>query len=466
MRPLIFFGTEWAGLLAGVACFAAASAAPASDFFDGVDEASKPVMEAARQRIESIRKGDFAVAVTDEQGRPVSGQARVRLVRHAFSFGACMLGIQRLPPENPARQAALDVIDELFNKVTVCNYWKQAQKELGGETDWTVSDNDLRWAQEHGKTPRLHAIIYAFPQWFRTITAEQEWWEVFEARIRAVAQHYGKTIHEYDVINEMVSAEFWAEVRKEVESYQRFPLLWKPENGARIMRLARQWLPDATLVVLEANISTLNSPHFQKVVSYDRKLAEQGAPFDYCGYQAHFYAAGQPFQQGHPEAGPGAFTMKKLGEGLDLLASVGKPVAITEFSPPSRSNKSKNPNQPRLSDEEVAAWTVNYYTLAFSHPSVQGITRWFVIDNLGGRGMDAGLVTELGEKKPAYYALKKLLTETWSTAWQGALADGQASFRGFYGAYEVAVDGYEPARFDCAPDAHEAAVALRGIQKP
>ena len=470
MRFLVTFGMEWnralpgwLGLLAGIAWFAAASAAPAADFFDGVDEASKPTMKEARQRIEKIRKSDFAVTIADEQGRPVSGDARIRLVRHAFSFGASLLGIQKLPPDNPARQPALDVVDELLNKVTVCNYWRQAQATRGAEMDWTSSDNDLKWAQEHGKTPRFHAIIYNFPKWFKEIATEEEWWQVFESRIKAVAEHYGKTIHEYDVINEMVSAEFWKDPRAEIDSYKNFPLLWKPENGARMMRLARHYLPDAKLVSLETNISTVASPHFQKVVAYDRTLAELGAPFDYCGYQAHFYASGQPFQVGHSEAGPGAFTMQKLGEGLDLLASAGKPIVITEFSPPSRSNKNPKADQPRLSDEEVAAWTVNYYTLAFSHPSVQGITRWFVVDDLGGRGTDAGLVTKEGEKKPAYYALKKLLKETWNTDRKGPVDDGKASFRGFYGTYEIAVDGYEPARFDFTPDAMKATIQL---QKP
>lgn len=39
-------------------------------FFDGVDDASRPVMDRARQQIEQIRKGDFEVALVDASGSP------------------------------------------------------------------------------------------------------------------------------------------------------------------------------------------------------------------------------------------------------------------------------------------------------------------------------------------------------------------------------------------------------------
>ena len=42
---------------------------------------------------------------------------------------------------------------------------------------------------------------------------------------------------------------------------------------------------------------------------------------------------------------------------------------------------------------------------------MDGISRWFTVDNLGGRGMDAGIVSEEGVFKPNYFALKKLIKE-------------------------------------------------------
>ena len=62
--------------------------------------------------------------------------------------------------------------------------------------------------------------------------------------------------------------------------------------------------------------------------------------------------------------------------------------------------------------------------------------------------MGAGLLTLKGEKKPAYFALRKLLKEDWSTQWRGAVQDGVAVFRGFFGAYEAEIPGYKAARFN------------------
>jgi hypothetical protein len=70
-----------------------AAGTAAGQSFDGVDDASRPVMEQARQRIEAIRKGDFRVRLVDDAGKPVSGSASVRLTRHAAPYRppVCML---------------------------------------------------------------------------------------------------------------------------------------------------------------------------------------------------------------------------------------------------------------------------------------------------------------------------------------------------------------------------------------
>ena len=89
-------------------------------FFDGVDDASRPVMDRARRQIEEIRKGDFQLALMDEAGKPVKGEVHVRLVRHEFRFGANLLGFPGLP-EDRLKQAEA-VVDELFNTVIIVNY--------------------------------------------------------------------------------------------------------------------------------------------------------------------------------------------------------------------------------------------------------------------------------------------------------------------------------------------------------
>ncbi|MCX7013021.1 MAG: endo-1,4-beta-xylanase [Candidatus Sumerlaeota bacterium] len=448
-RFLGMVGSGAAAMGASTLWPSARSGAASTGFFDGVDEASQPVMEAARKRIEESRKGDFTLTLSDEQGKPIVGTARARLVSLAFQFGAHFSGYVRRAETDPLARTVLEVVDDLFNTVVVIGYWKSVEPKPG-QMNWEETDALLHWAIGHDKMTRFHCIIYSFPQWVKSTDTEQAWWDAFEARIKSVADRYGKAIHEYDVINEMVSdLVAWPAKKKEVESYRNFPYLWEPKNGARMLSIARKYLPQAKLVVLEARISTPESKEFQAIVAYDKALAALGAPFDYCGYQAHFFPGGtMPIRAGHPDAGPGAFTMKKLDAGLDLLASVGKPIVITEFNPPSRDGKrAEGEGQAGLTQDELAAWTVNYTTLVFSKPYTRGLSRWYVVD--GGRGVDAGILTEKGEKKPVYHALRKLFKETWNTDWTGPLTLGKASFRGFYGTYEATVDGYLPARFTC-----------------
>ena len=93
------------------------------EFFDGVaDEADHRTMEQARARIDQVRKGDVTVRLVDPAGRPVRGRAEIRLVRHAFPFGAALSHAHRLTPEDEAyagKEAGLEAAAEILTMATV-----------------------------------------------------------------------------------------------------------------------------------------------------------------------------------------------------------------------------------------------------------------------------------------------------------------------------------------------------------
>src|SRR5581483_10643510 len=61
---------------------------PATLMTYGGMEEDAPWRQAARERIEKLRKGDLTVQVTDGQGRPVpDARVSMRMKRHAFTFG-------------------------------------------------------------------------------------------------------------------------------------------------------------------------------------------------------------------------------------------------------------------------------------------------------------------------------------------------------------------------------------------
>ncbi len=417
-------------------------------FFDGTDAQTETLMQQAEQQIEQVRKGDFSLELVDKKGDPIKGTVQLELLVHDFDFGADLFGLHQIPDSDPAKKTAMQAIDELFNTVIVCDYWTRNQNKLNGPHDWKSPDYGFKVAKEMGKRARYHALIFGFPRWLHNFKTEEEQWEALEKRIKQVADRYGDKIVEVDVINEFINYQYWNEnPHAKYLKTTTFPNFAKPENGARILRIARKHMPNAKLVVLESNIWSVSNPVFQEIYEYHKRLIELDAPYDYIGYQAHYYAQKNvPFQQGTKEFGPRTFMMDEINKGLEQMAQLGKPMVITEFNPPSRSNKSRNPDQVRISDEEIAAWESNFHTLLFSKPYIDGIARWFTIDNLGGRGMDAGVVTEDGKLKPNYFALKKLIKGKWHTQLNGNLKKGKMQFNGFYGTYQLKVDGYQPVR--------------------
>ena len=438
--------------LTGVGLTIAVAEKQGYPFFDGTDEKTAALMDTAEKQIEVVRKGNFALELVDERGQPITATAVVELQSHDFDFGANLFGFEKMPDSDPAKQTSIKAIEDTFNTVIVCDYWRVNRWKRDASLNWESPDYGYELAERLGKRARHHALLFGFPKWLHYYGSEEDIWKVIERRIQNVADRYGDKVTEVDVINEFIHYQYWTQNPHAVYLKKTpYPDFAKAENGARVLKLARTHMPDAKLVVLEAGIWNVPNPVFQEIYRYHKRLIELGADYDYIGYQAHYYAKGRPFQEGHAELGPRTFLMDEINRGIEQIGGLGKPIVITEFNPPSRSNKSKRPDQPRLSDEEIAAWEANFYTLMFSKPYIKGISRWFTIDNLGGRGMDAGVVTEAGDLKPNYHALKKLIKEKWHTRGRVRTVGGRTAFRGFYGTYRIRVDGFKDAIVSLAP---------------
>lgn len=418
--------------------------------FDGTDAETEALMQEAEASIQAHRQGPLHITLINEAGHPVSARTHVKLLEHDFDFGANLIGFSRMREDDPAREPALEAINSLFNTVIVCDYWWNTQRKKGGELNWIEPDTGYTIADELDKRTRYHSLLYGFPKWLDTIKTEEDMWEVIDTRMKQVADRYGHRIRELDVYNEFINFKYWDHLPQAQQLKKtKYPDMSDPKNGARVLEMTRKHFPDAKLVVLEAGIWNVPNPIFQEIFEYFEDLIALDAPFDYIGFQGHYYArGGVPFEKGTRQYGPRTFMMDEINRGLEQVATLGKRMVVTEFNAPSRSNQIKDPDQPSLTDEEIAAWEKNFYTLIFSKPYIDGLSRWFTIDNLGGRGMDAGVVTEEGELKPNYFALKELIKEKWHTELTGNPPQGQARFEGFYGKYLVQVDGYEDAEVE------------------
>jgi hypothetical protein len=109
----------------------------------------------------------------------------------------------------------------------------------------------------------------------------------------------------------------------------------------------------------------------------------------------------------------------------------------------STSQTAKQSDWPTTAAGEAAQaeYVEKFYTLLFSHPSVNAITWWDFSDNGAWQNAPAGLLRSDMSKKPAYDRLLKLIKVAWwsyGNVYTGM--DGTTSFRGFYGSYKIVVE--------------------------
>ena len=136
---------------------------------------------------------------------------------------------------------------------------------------------------------------------------------------------------------------------------------------------------------------------------------------------------------------------------MDLYARFGKPLQVTEITIPAFSNDPEN----EAVQAELLEWL---YSIWFSHPSMEQIIYWNLVDgyayvNDPAKIKDSQGNMTIGENvyygglfrfdmtpKPAFHALQNLIQKKWHTEAELATdAEGYAKMRGFYGKYEIAV---------------------------
>jgi hypothetical protein len=148
------------------------------------------------------------------------------------------------------------------------------------------------------------------------------------------------------------------------------------------------------------------------------------------------------------------YTPKNLYDNLDLFATFKKPIQVTEATIPSYSWKEE--------DEQIQAEIIDYlYSIWFSHPAVEQIVYWNLVDGyahvweddpvlisrtqgdmtIGENYYHVGLLRFDLSPKPAYFKIRELFEKRWHTEETIETDEnGVAYFRGFYGDYSLSID--------------------------
>lgn len=356
----------------------------------------------ANQRIEQIRKGDFAVvAVSPHNPEQVIENVSVEVnqTRHHFAFGSAF---SRNHIDNTDY---LNFFKEHFEWAVCENASKWYANEWAeGNVSYADADaiydfctaNDIRmrghclfWAAQNMVQNWVQALDYA------PLPAGSQLRTAVENRLDSAVNHFkGKFLH-WDINNEMCDNAFFADrLGDDIRP-------WMFQAAHAIDPDCRLFLNDYNIINGGYNLSDY------KQMAYD--LAAAGAPLHGLGVQCHMSSGFNPA------------TIKAR---FDSIAEVGLPVWVTEFDV-------IEPNEYGRADQ-----LENFYRVAFSHPAVEGILMWGFWEEAHWRE-NAHLVNADWTLNAAGQRYETLMDE-WTTR-QTNITDsnGRVDFRGFYGTYMV-----------------------------
>ena len=392
--------------------------------------------------IEAVRKGFCSLHLTDSEGNPITdAHIRVNQKGHAFRYGANLFMLDQL--ETPEKNAAYkEHFKNTFNMATVPFYWNGLEPERGKPRYAADSpfvyrrpapDLCLDFCEANGIEPREHALAYDrfFPEWMKGLSVRECKFEL-ERRFSEIAERYAHRINTIEVTNEMR----WAPGKEISRLYN------EPDYVEFCFKLAEKYFPHNQLAINEAGRTWNNdTPNQRDYLLQISNAIAHGARIDAIGIQAHSFS--RSFRE-MEEMFAIRYNPIELYRVMDTYARLNRPLQITEVTFPAFSHDTE--------DEAIQADILeNMYRVWFSHPNVEQIIYWNLVDGYAHRAepgdMTAGenyyyggLIRFDMTPKPAYHRVKELFEKKWHTECDAPHAyDGNYQFKGFLGNYEAEI---------------------------
>lgn len=421
--------------------------------FDRFEEQKEMVDQRVKEGIEKYRKGDMQITVIDKDGNSMPN-ATVNICQkdHEFKFGANLFMLDEFESQEKNEKYKQAFI-EVFNMATLPFYWNATEPEKGKTRYAKDSEKMYRrppidlcieFCEQNGIEPREHALAYekAFPKWLYDQPVDVIKKEL-ERRYQEISSRYAHKIPTIEVTNEMC---WWTGNTAFYDA---------PDYVEWCFKLAEKYFPNNQLVINEYAGEAFERPTrtTSAYYAYTENAMLKGARIDAIGMQAHFFFKKEnEYQMSRPLLDP-----ENLFAKLDMYARFKKPLQITEVTFSAYSWEDE--------DEQIQAKMLeNLYSLWFSHPNMEQIVYWNLVDGyahvedndpekirqtqgdmtIGENYYYGGLLRFDLSKKPAYYKLKELTQKVWHTEKSGKTnAQGEYKTRGFYGKYdiEITVDG-------------------------
>jgi GH35 family endo-1,4-beta-xylanase len=412
------------GLLAGSALAADPS---------HVAEVERRLLAEAKQGAEQHRKADATLVFAHRDGRPVAGASvSIRQETHEFLFGALLFGLVGHGGEEAYRADAFKSrFRSVFNLGILPFYWS-AYEPVPGRPQWPRMAGTIEWALANGITLKGHPLAWTHtagtPSWLRGFPVEMTE-TLLQARVTATVTGLAGSIDLWDVVNEPVNTVTWrmAQAEEAPGDDARYRFVPIPEVADWIeplYRTARAANPRATLV-LNDFYQVMKPEVRQRFLDLVKLLEARRAPVDALGLQVH-----EPLDAWFPP--------EEVRRTLDLYATLGRPLHLTEFIPQSSGKPIAGGwREGTWTGEAQADYAEQVYRIAFGHPAVE-LVNWWAFSDRDSWIHGGGLVDADYAPKPVFRRLEKLINGEWRTAVDARTdAAGQVAFRGYYGRYAV-----------------------------
>jgi GH35 family endo-1,4-beta-xylanase len=386
--------------------------------------------------IHQHRTANATVTLT-HHGAPVVGQdVIVQQVKHRVLFGSAWGESTIALANDEVTGRAKELAErrnhyflQIFNQATLPFYWGRFEPQRG-KPDTRRILNAARWYRSHGCVTKGHPLCWhtVCADWLLPLT-NREILQTQIARIQRDVTDFAGVIDMWDVVNEAVIMPIFDRYDNGITRICKE--LGRIELLRTMFETARATNPNAILLLNDFDVS----PAYDILVE---GCLAAGIPIDVIGIQSHMHQ--------------GYWGVEKTQFVLEQFTRFNKPIHFTENT--IVSGHLMPPEIVDLNDYQVSDWpstpegeerqareVVLHYKTLMAHPLVEAITWWDLSDG-GWLNAPAGLLRKDHTPKPAYDELLKLIKGEWWLAPTKLTTDanGQITFTGFHGEYEIALD--------------------------
>ena len=401
---------------------------------------NKDVLEKRNaEGIEKYRKGNFTIKFANAGKKKIT----VKQKKHKFLFGctAFMLNSFEKEEKEPIFK---EKFARLFNQAVVPFYWSDLEPQEGQVRFSKDSENIYRrpapdivleFCKEYDIEPKGHCLVWqcAVPEWLKKYSPKERK-RILERRFKEIAETYADKIPSFDIVNESAS------------NYNRGRKVLFEEYDEYGLQLGGKYFPNNIKILNETNEAIWRDYRTEgKYMAFNMQLKDfiqKGLPFDEIGLQYHIFTTTEEMERW--DVRETYLNAKSMIEILDIFNGYGYPMHISEITIPGSGQKEEN--------EEVQAYLVEMlYKTWFATENMKSIVWWNLVDgyaayaplgsNEGENRCGGGLMRFDMSEKPAYKVLDRLINQEWNTSFETVIEGNELAFRGFYGEYEVCIDG-------------------------